>query len=221
MTRKKVFLSLWRRANAGAVSFTNSLRCPIYAINSVDNTKLPSYTLPATQHPASLETYPLYSYVALKYLFYIHHCFNADIHIRNLKRFLNLNSVVPLLPFDFSWCIVSPFSVSFYFLVIFLPFFFCLGLISGPQSYLTSFPNVYVAASETQFYKQCFPRGSIQLGLFSVALHWLSQKPCSVTGGLLCLLTQNQEERELFTRQAAMNWETFLLAKAKELSLGV
>lgn len=103
-----------------------------------------------------------------------------------LKDFLNLNSVVPLLPFDFSWRIVSPFSVSFYFFVIFLPFFFCLGLISGPQSYLTSFPNVYVAASETQFYKQCFPRGSIQFGLFSVALHWLSQKPCSVTGGLLC-----------------------------------
>lgn len=138
-----------------------------------------------------------------------------------LKDFLNLNSVVPLLPFDFSWRIVSPFSVSFYFFVIFLPFFFCLGLISGPQSYLTSFPNVYVAASETQFYKQCFPRGSIQLSLFSVALHWLSQKPCSVTGGLLCLPSQNQEERELFTRQAAMNWETFLLAKAKELSLGM
>ena len=92
---------------------------------------------------------------------------------------------------------------------------------SGPQSYLTSYPNVYVAASGPQFYKQCFPRGSIQLGLCSVALHWLSKKPCSVTGGLLCLQSQNQEERELFTRQAAMDWEMFLLARAKELSLGM
>ena len=32
---------------------------PVYIINSVDNTKLPCYTLPPKQHTVSLETYPL------------------------------------------------------------------------------------------------------------------------------------------------------------------
>ena len=121
-----MFLSLWRRANAGAVSFTNSLRCPIYAINSVDNTKLPSYTLPATQYPASLETYPLYSYVALKYLFSIHHCFNTEIHTRNLKRFFKLKLCRTSLAFWFFLAHCLSFLCFFLFFRYFSSFFLLL-----------------------------------------------------------------------------------------------
>ena len=41
--------SLWR-ANTQNISFLNSLWWPIYVNNSVDNTKLPCYTLPLMQH---------------------------------------------------------------------------------------------------------------------------------------------------------------------------
>ena len=39
----------------------NSLRWSIYVIGSVDNTKLPCYTLPPTQHHSFLRNLPLYS----------------------------------------------------------------------------------------------------------------------------------------------------------------
>ena len=94
------------------------------------------------------------------------------------------------------------------------------GLIPGPPSYFTAFPNVYVAASGTQFYKQCFPRGTINLGLCCIAVHWLSKAPCNITDGLIHFQAENAKERELFTRQAASDWETFLLMRAKELSSG-
>ena len=40
----------------------NSLRWPIYVINSVDNTELPCYTLLPTQHHRFFRTNPLYSF---------------------------------------------------------------------------------------------------------------------------------------------------------------
>ena len=101
------------------------------------------------------------------------------------------------------------------------PLFFLQGLIPGPPSYFTAFPNVYVAACGTQFYKQCFPSGSIHLGLCCIAIQWLSKIPCSITGGLYHHQSQNPEERELFSKQAAGDWETFLLMRAKELSPGM
>ena len=104
---------------------------------------------------------------------------------------------------------------------VFSSFFSCKGLIPGPPSYFTAFPNVYVAACGTQFYKQCFPSGSIHLGLCSIAIQWLSKIPCSITGGLYHHQSQNREERELFSKQAAADWETFLLMRAKELSPGM
>ena len=101
------------------------------------------------------------------------------------------------------------------------PPFFLQGLIPGPPSYFTAFPNVYVAACGTQFFKQCFPSGSIHLGLCCIAVQWLSKIPCSVTGGLYHHQSQNSNERELFRKQAAADWETFLLMRAKELSPGM
>ena len=104
--------------------------------------------------------------------------------------------------------------------MLFSPVFLLQGLISGPPSYLMAFSNVYVAACGTQFYKQCFPSGSIHLGLCCFAIHWLSKIPCSITGGLLYNESQNADERKLFIKQAAADWETFLLMRAKELSSG-
>ena len=41
------------------VNFRNSLRWPIYVINSFDNTELPCYTLPPTQHHSFFRNLPL------------------------------------------------------------------------------------------------------------------------------------------------------------------
>ena len=42
--------AVWRRANTRNISFGNSLRWPIYIINSADEKKLSRYSPPPTQH---------------------------------------------------------------------------------------------------------------------------------------------------------------------------
>ena len=59
-------LSLWRRSIAQNVSFRNSLRWPIYIINSVVKTRLSYYTLPTQHQSFFLWTYPVYSFIKKK-----------------------------------------------------------------------------------------------------------------------------------------------------------
>ena len=51
-------------------------------------------------------------------------------------------------------------------------------------------------------------------------MHWLRDKPCSVTGALHHTMITLPEEAEKFQKQAAKDWETLLLARAKELATG-
>ena len=52
----------------------------------------------------------------------------------------------------------------------------------GPATYMDGrADNVYVLASGTSFYKQCFPPASIDLGFCATAMHWLTAPPA---GGL-------------------------------------
>jgi len=39
-----------------------------------------------------------------------------------------------------------------------------VGLLPVPSSYLTDFSNVFVSATATNFYDQCFPSGLVNLG---------------------------------------------------------
>ena len=55
----------------------NSLQWPIYFINSNDNTKLPSYTLPPTQHHSFFRNLPLCSTD-------LHNCFQYLISCRSM-----------------------------------------------------------------------------------------------------------------------------------------
>ena len=60
----------------------------------------------------------------------------------------------------------------------------------------------------------------MNLGFSSIAVHWLSRKPCNISDADVHLLTKNPVEREMFRKQAESDWESFLLLRAKELSPG-
>jgi len=94
------------------------------------------------------------------------------------------------------------------------------GFIPGPKSFLLDFPNVYVTACGTSFFSQCLPPRSVNLAFSACALHWLHEKPCDITGALHHPMITIPEEAEVFKKQAAKDWETILLARAKELAPG-
>ena len=51
-------------------------------------------------------------------------------------------------------------------------------------------------------------------------MHWLRDRPCDVTGALHHTMITVPEEKKKFQNQAAKDWETILLARAKELAPG-
>ncbi|XP_014671479.1 PREDICTED: benzoate carboxyl methyltransferase-like [Priapulus caudatus] len=94
------------------------------------------------------------------------------------------------------------------------------GVIPKPESYLVAHPDVRVFASGTSFYKQCFPNNSLHFGFSCAGMHWLSRLPCKITDGLHPTQITVAEEREMFRRQAAEDWETILVHRARELQPG-
>ncbi|KAJ7390616.1 hypothetical protein OS493_024005 [Desmophyllum pertusum] len=99
-------------------------------------------------------------------------------------------------------------------------FYFSQGLLPGPSSYLADFPNVFVSATGTNFYHQCFPSGSVNFGFSCLAVQWLSRKPCNLTKALLYRFSEVPDEKNEFIRQAEKDWERFMLMRARELSKG-
>jgi len=79
---------------------------------------------------------------------------------------------------------------------------------------------VFVTTCGTNFYSQCLPPQSVNVGFSATSMHWLRDKPCSVTGALHHTMITLPEEAEKFQKQAAKDWETILLARAKELVPG-
>ena len=51
-------------------------------------------------------------------------------------------------------------------------------------------------------------------------MHWLREKPCDVTEALHHTMITDPEEAERFRIQAEKDWETLLLARAKEMASG-
>ena len=74
---------------------------------------------------------------------------------------------------------------------------------------------MFVTTCGTSFYSQCLPPQSINLIFSATAMHWLREKPCDVTGALHHTMITVPEEAERFRIQAAKDWETLLLARAR------
>lgn len=94
------------------------------------------------------------------------------------------------------------------------------GLIPESVSPFKSFSNIYVSASGTQFYQRCFPSHSRNLALCFFAVQWLSEKPCNLSDLFFHLTSKDEKAKDIFSKCAARDWETFLLLRAKELSPG-
>ena len=51
-------------------------------------------------------------------------------------------------------------------------------------------------------------------------MHWLRAQPCNLKNGIHHTLCNEEEEKEMFARQASKDWEDILLERAKEMKPG-
>ena len=89
----------------------------------------------------------------------------------------------------------------------------------GVRSYMRDYDNVYVLASGTSFYRQVFPSESIDFGYSCTALHWLSEKPGSISNHIHAVGAKGAELKA-YASQARKDWQTILLHRAAELVPG-
>jgi len=79
--------------------------------------------------------------------------------------------------------------------------------------------GVFPLMSATSFYRQILPSGSLDLGFSATAMHWLSAKPCDITDHVQAVGAKG-EELAAFASQGNADWQTILLARARELKPG-
>jgi hypothetical protein len=84
---------------------------------------------------------------------------------------------------------------------------------------LASIEGVFPLMSATSFYRQVLPSRSLDLGFSATAMHWLSAKPCDITGHVQAVGAKG-EELAAFARQGRADWQTILLARSTELKHG-
>ncbi|XP_076451497.1 uncharacterized protein LOC143287405 [Babylonia areolata] len=94
------------------------------------------------------------------------------------------------------------------------------GLFPNPSCYLNEFKQVFVMASGTSFFKQILPDSSAHLIMSFMAAHYLSKPATKFQNSLQRYPDATEEERQLVEAQAAEDWETFLLHRARELKSG-
>jgi hypothetical protein len=92
------------------------------------------------------------------------------------------------------------------------------GLI-GEGAPIADIPGVFISAAGTSFYRQIFPDASLSLGFSATAMHWLSRRPCMIADHVQAVGAA-PDERERFRAQSLADWETILLARARELKPG-
>jgi hypothetical protein len=84
---------------------------------------------------------------------------------------------------------------------------------------LQDFRSVFSFASGTSFYQQIFPDASLSLGFSASAMHYLSRLPATLADHVH-VATALGAERDAFAAQAASDWESILLHRARELAPG-
>ncbi|WP_027167735.1 hypothetical protein [Mesorhizobium sp. WSM3224] len=84
---------------------------------------------------------------------------------------------------------------------------------------LAETPALYIFGSGTSFYRQILPDNSLSFGFSATAMHWISKRPCMIADHVQAVGATDRE-REQFRAQALRDWETILLARARELRSG-
>ena len=94
------------------------------------------------------------------------------------------------------------------------------GLLPGRESLaLADLPGVFSFASGTSFHRQIFPDGTLSLGFSATAMHWLSRLPATLADHVHAVGADGAA-LAAFRAQAAADWNTILLARARELAPG-
>jgi hypothetical protein len=86
-------------------------------------------------------------------------------------------------------------------------------------SYYGEINDLYVFAAGTSFFEAIFPKRSLSLGFSAAASHYLSRCPCNITNHVH-MVGANKAERAAYQEQGRIDWETMLLGRSRELSLG-
>jgi hypothetical protein len=90
---------------------------------------------------------------------------------------------------------------------------------SDPQRYSVDDPNVFPSAIGRSFYESVFPKDYVHLGWSSYAAVWLSRIPTLIPGHFVAIASTG-DTREVFERQGAEDWKSFLSLRAIELRPG-
>lgn len=86
-----------------------------------------------------------------------------------------------------------------------------------PASYLAGRAGVYPVAIGRSHYGQVLPRGSVDLGWSSNALHWMSRNPCAVPDHGWGVFSADAAVRGAVDRQLDTDWTNFLQARSQEM----
>ncbi|MCK0198065.1 class I SAM-dependent methyltransferase [Ancylobacter sp. 6x-1] len=89
----------------------------------------------------------------------------------------------------------------------------------GREGGLGREPGVFVFGSGTSFYRQILPDATLHLGFSATAMHWLSRSPGPIAGHTHAVGAA-PEERAAYRAQSLADWDTILLARARELVPG-
>lgn len=81
----------------------------------------------------------------------------------------------------------------------------------GNPPALAQQPGVFITASGTSFFQQCFPSASVHFGMSFTAMHWLSRQPGPLEGGIHMTQLQDPQQRAAWAAQAAADWQAILL----------
>ncbi|KAK7497063.1 hypothetical protein BaRGS_00011799 [Batillaria attramentaria] len=89
------------------------------------------------------------------------------------------------------------------------------------ESYLFQFNNVYPMATNTNFYKQCVPDGTCDVIFCNAGAHYLRDPEVKFADAIVHFSPSvTEEELRAFRKEAASQWEDFLVLRARELKPG-
>ena len=93
------------------------------------------------------------------------------------------------------------------------------GLDGSEHTYWREFDGVFVQGIGIGFHHQLMPDASLDLGFSATAMHYVSERPCTI-GGHVHHVGASGADLAAFDAQAAADWERILLARAAELRPG-
>ncbi len=88
------------------------------------------------------------------------------------------------------------------------------------ESYLAERRGIFPAAIGRSYFEPVIAPGQVHLGWNSWTLHWLSHNTIEVADHALARLSSVAAVRAAAAKQAADDWEQFLLARSSELRIG-